>query len=271
MKVWLGTRTHGTLMDADVARIGVLDRGFTLGEGVFETVKLTPSGPFALSRHLHRLVASARILGVPAPDLTCVREGVDAVLSSELAGIAILGRLRITYSAGIASKPTLVVSAMPMAPWPESTTAVTAEWTRNPGSAIAGAKSTSYAENAVALRFAHDQGASEAILANTRGELCEGTASNIFVVLRGQLLTPPLSSGCLPGVTRELILEAIGGEEATLGMDALAQADEVFLTSSTRDVHPVTRLDDRHWEHVGPVTTSVRTAFTELQARHLDP
>ena len=100
-------------------------------------------------------------------------------------------------------------------------------------------KATSYGENVVAARWAAERGCDEALFANTRGELCEGTGSNVFVVVDGVLRTPPLSSGCLAGVTRELVCELVDVDESPLPMDALAAADEAFLTSSTRDVHPV--------------------------------
>ena len=269
MKVWTGTGTSGGLIDAAGARVDVFDRGFTLGEGVFETIKLTPAGPFALTRHLRRLERSAAIVGVATPDLDHVRMAVDAVVASELPAVGSLGRLRVTLTAGT-GEPTLTVTAVPMDPWPEATTAVTVDWTRNERSPIAGAKSTSYAEMVVAQREAHRRGASEALLANTQGQLCEGTASNVFVVIAGDVLTPPASSGCLQGITRELVLEMVGGREAVLGMEVLKAADEVFLTSSTRDVHPVLSLDERRWEHVGPITARFRSAFADI-GRHLDP
>ena len=107
-------------------------------------------------------------------------------------------------------------------------------------------------------------------MANTRGELCEGTASNVFVVVDGELLTPSLRSGCLPGVTRELVLEWTQAREADLPYSVLATADEVFLTSATRDVHPVVRVDDRGLE-IGPVTRQVQEAFAAGVATGIDP
>ena len=117
-------------------------------------------------------------------------------------------RLRITYTGGISplgsdrgdGAPTLVVAVAPMRDWPASSAVATVPWTRNERSATAGLKTTSYAENVVALAHAHANGAAEALLANTAGNLCEGTGSNVFLVLDGQVVTPPLSSGCLAGV-----------------------------------------------------------------------
>ena len=109
---------------------------------------------------------------------------------------------------------------------------------------MAGAKTISYAENVVALAHAHERGADEAILANTVGALCEGTGTNVFVVQGGRVRTPSLSTGCLAGITRELVLELIDVEETDALTSAdLRGADEAFLTSSTRDVHPIASVD----------------------------
>ena len=106
--------------------------------------------------------------------------------------------------------PSLIVSTSPLAEWPAVADVAVVPWVRNERSATAGLKTTSYAENVVALRYAHERNASEAILANTVGELCEGTGSNVFVGVGGKLVTPPLESGCLAGITRELVIEWLG-------------------------------------------------------------
>jgi branched-chain amino acid aminotransferase len=153
-------------------------------------------------------------------------------------------------------------------------------WVRNERSAVAGLKTTSYAENVVALDKAHQHGSSEAIFANTAGQLCEGTGSNIFVVIDGALLTPPLASGCLAGITRELVLEWCDAREADLPLDALRRAEEAFLTSSTRDVQPIRQVvwangdtDAREVQElaVGPVSEQARTTFAERAASTPDP
>jgi branched-chain amino acid aminotransferase len=279
MRTWVGNRDGGRLVGPDEARVSVLDHGYTVGDGVFETLKVTPAGPFALTRHLRRLTASARALRLADPDDDVIRAAVDEVLTAGSAAAGGLSRLRITYSAGAAplgsdrgdAVPTLAVALAPAAPWPATTTVVTVPWTRNERSAVAGAKTTSYAECVVALDHAHRQGASEAVLANTRGELCEGTGSNVLVVVDGQVLTPPLSSGCLGGITRELVLAWFDVQERSLPLDVLREADEVLLTSSTRDVHPVVRVDDRRWAQAGPVGLRLRAEFEQLARRHVDP
>ncbi len=150
-------------------------------------------------------------------------------------------------------------------------------WVRNERGATAGLKTISYAENVRALAFAQERGAGEAIFANTRDELCEATGSNVFVVRDGELRTPPTSAGCLLGVTRALVLE-LGNElgiecrEIAMGIHELGDADEAFLTSTVREVQPITHVDGRALPNApGPVTTRLAKAFSALVARDLDP
>jgi branched-chain amino acid aminotransferase len=145
-------------------------------------------------------------------------------------------------------------------------------WTRNERGALSGLKTTSYAENVVALARAHDQGASEALFGNTVDRLCEGTGSNVFVVLDGEIHTPPLTSGCLAGITRALAVEWAGAHETDLPFDVLERADEIFLTSSLRDIQAVHRVDDRLLSDTpGPVTAKAMRVFEERAAGDLDP
>lgn len=279
MKLWVGTRHDGELVDAAAARVSVLDHGLTVGDGVFETLKVTSGSAFALTRHLDRLASSAQALGLIEPDDDIVRFAVADILAANAAEIGALGRLRITYTAGLAplgsdrgaAEPTLVVAVAAGAAWPTTTTIATVPWTRNEKSAVAGVKSTSYAENVVALAYAHERGASEAVLANTAGSLCEGTGTNVFVVVDSVVITPPLSSGCLAGITRELAIEWFGAREEDLPYDILQDADEVFLTSSTRNIHPVVAVDQRVWSIAGPISRDLQASFDERAARDIDP
>jgi len=136
---------------------------------------------------------------------------------------------------------------------------------------MAGIKTTSYAENVVALAFAKERGCTEAIFATTTGLLCEGTGSNVFVAIDGQLRTPPLTSGCLAGVTRELVLEVTDAIEADIPMEAFLAADEVFLTSTGRDVQGVHRIDDRELGTPGPQTEAAAAALAARAAACTDP
>lgn len=283
MRIWV----NGALREPADASVSVLDRGFTVGDGVFETVKVVGGRTFALELHLDRLERSARALGLPRPDRDLVRAACAEVLAAEPVP---LGRLRITCTSGPAplgpsrgpaaegteaaepDGPTLVVAVGATDPSPATAAVVTVPWTRNEHSAIAGIKATSYAENVVALARAHEYGANEAVLGNTAGRLCEGTASNVFVVLGGRLLTPPLSSGCLAGITRALALRWSDAEEADRPLSVLQEADEVFLTGSLRDIQPVTRVDERELPGApGPVTAALAAVFAERAAADLEP
>ncbi|WP_306188578.1 MULTISPECIES: aminotransferase class IV [unclassified Streptomyces] len=273
MKIWL----DGGLRDIESARVSVLDHGLTVGDGIFETVKAVDGEPFALTRHLNRLSRSARGLGLPDPDHDEVRRACAAVLE---ANPMPLGRLRITYTGGhgpLGSDrgdhgPTLVVALGETTRRPDSTAVVTVPWTRNERGALTGLKTTSYAENVVALARAHQHGASEALFGNTVGQLCEGTGSNVFVVLDGELRTPPLASGCLAGITRELAIEWTGAKETDLPLDVLQRAEEVFLTSTLRDVQAVHRVDDRELPGTaGPVTAKAMRVFDERSGHDQDP
>ncbi|MFI6286383.1 aminotransferase class IV [Streptomyces sp. NPDC051018] len=273
MKLWV----NGGLRDADDARVSVFDHGLTVGDGVFETLKAVSGQPFALTLHLERLTRSARGLGLPDPDHDEVRRACAAVLE---ANPMERGRLRITYTGGLSplgsdrgtDGPTLVVALGPTGPRPDTTAVITVPWTRNERGVLAGLKTTSYAENVVALAGATARGASEALFANTVGQLCEGTGSNVFVVLDGELHTPPVSSGCLAGITRALTVAWAGARETELPFDVLERADEVFVTSSLRDVQAVHRVDDRELAGApGPVTTKAMRVFEERAAADPDP
>lgn len=273
MRIWV----NGGLRDADTALVSVLDHGLTVGDGIFETVKSVSGRPFALTRHLQRLARSAAGLGLPAPDLDEVRRACDAVLE---ANPCALGRLRITYTGGLSplgsdrgdAGPTLVVAVGESQRRPDSTAVITVPWTRNERGALTGLKTTSYAENVVALSRAREQGASEAVFGNTVGRLCEGTGSNVFVVLDGELHTPPVASGCLAGITRALVIEWAGARETDLPLDALERAEEVFLTSTLRDVQAVHRVDGRLLPDApGPVTAKAMRIFDERSAADPDP
>ncbi|MBA0050769.1 aminodeoxychorismate lyase [Streptomyces sp. AJS327] len=273
MKIWV----DGGLRDAGSANISVLDHGLTVGDGVFESLKTVNGVPFALTRHLDRLVSSARGLGLPDPDTDEVRRACAAVAE---ANPTPLGRLRITYTGGISplgsdrgeAGPTLVVALGEVSRRADTTSVITVPWTRNERGALTGLKTTSYAENVVALARARQRGAGEALFANTRGRLCEGTGSNVFVVLRGELHTPPVESGCLAGITRALAVEWTGARETDLPLEVLDEAEEVFLTSTLRDIQPVQRIDGRLLpEAPGPVTAKAMRQFEERAAADPDP
>ncbi|SED01091.1 branched-chain amino acid aminotransferase [Nocardioides exalbidus] len=276
MRAWL----NGDLMsDPTAAAVAVTDHGFTVGDGVFEAVKTLGGTPFALGRHLDRLERSAAGLGLPAPDLDVVRRGVAAVLADGAEHDPI-GRLRITWTAGPApmgsgrggGPPTLAVAYSAIDVAASETTVVTVPWTRNELGATAGLKTTSYAENVVALAHAKERGGTEAVFANTAGNLCEGTGSNVFYVVDGELRTPTLASGCLAGVTRALVIDWCGAREVDEPLaDVLAHASEAFLVSTTRDVQAISRWDDRELPAPGPHTQRCATTWAAREAETMEP
>jgi len=271
--VWV----DGDVLPLDQARVSPLDHGLLTGDGVFETLRVYEGVPFAIRRHLERLARSAAGVGLPLPDLSALRAAMEAVINgNELDN----GRLRITVTGGVGPlssdraevRPTVIVAGGDLVDWPSTADVVVAPWPRNERGALSGIKSVSYGENVVALAYARERGAGEALFANLAGNLCEGTGSNVFVGLDGRLLTPPLSSGCLAGVTRELLGELVDVVDEDLPIEALADVDEAFLTSSTREVQPIRAIDDRDLPSApGPLTLDAAAAFAELAAGNLDP
>lgn len=278
VRIWV----NGQVVGADEPALAALDHGITVGDGAFETCKIVDGEVFAADRHLARMDRTLAGLGLPPADRALLQKGVDAVLA---AGDPIpFGRLRYTITGGPGplgsdrgdQGMSYIVTAAEVASSADTTAVATVPWTRNERAATAGLKTTSYAENVIALAHAKDKGGTEALFANTRGELCEGTGSNIFVVVDGTVRTPPLDSGCLAGITRELAIEfakAAGVDviEEALPLAVLETADEAFLTSSTRDVQPIHAIDGRELTAPGPVTVRMREAFAQGSAASMNP
>ena len=276
--LWL----DGQLVRADEAGVSPFDHGLLVGDGVFETLRVYDGVPFAWTRHHQRLVRSAGGLGLTAPGSQELRAAVDDVLA---ANDLTEGRVRLTITGGPSplgsergdGPPTVIVMSAPATTWPATVDVVIVPWSRNERGAVAGLKTTSYAENVRALAYAREHDAGEAIFLNTRGEVCEATGSNVFVIRNGVALTPPPDAGCLLGVTRALVLELCAEhgtpvEEAALGPSALADADEAFLTSSTREVQSIGRVDGRALPAApGPTSEKLGALLSELIARVPDP
>ncbi len=278
MKVWL----NGVLDDVENLRISPLDHGLLTGDGVFETLRVYGGTPFAWSRHYARLMDSASGLDLDVPPDEELRDATKAVIE---ANEILEARLRITITGGEAplgsersdARHTVIVAASQVDVPPSTTDVVTAPWARNEKGATSGMKTISYGENVRALAYAHQRGAGEAIFANTRGEVCEATGSNLFLVTDGILHTPPPDSGCLLGVTRALIIElaathGIELRQEALPLDALKASNEAFLSSTTREVQAISAVDGRDLPMApGPITELLRESFSALVARDLNP
>jgi len=277
MTAWL----DGDLLPIDQARVSVLDHGLVVGDGVFETLRVD-GVPFAWTRHLERLRVSANGLGLAVADGAELRAATDAVLRAN--GIT-EGRVRVTVTGGIAppgsgqggGPPTAFIVAAPLEPPAPTIDVVIVPWTRNEQGALAGLKTISYGANDRALAYARARDAGEAIFANTQGNLCEATGSNVFAVFDGELVTPPATAGCLLGVTRALVLECarvanVPCAERDIPIDQLAHADEAFLSSTTREVQPIAHVDELPMRTVGgPVATELADRFRALVASDIDP
>jgi branched-chain amino acid aminotransferase len=271
----------GELVPLEHASVGVLDRGFLYGDAVFETLRTYRGAPFLLDRHLERLARSASLVGIALPVSTDVmaRE-VQATLEAAGEGECYV-RITVTRGAGSpgldpsrASKPLRVVVVLPLEPPPDDVydvglRAVTYATGRALSmSRSSGAKTGNYLENILAVRAARERGANEALMVDAGGRVVQGASANVFFVASGRLATPPLDSGILPGITREVVLElaaalAIPVELRAPSVSELPEFDEIFTSSSVRELAPVVEVDGVRVGagRPGPVFAALSAAF----------
>lgn len=235
------------------------DRGFTLGDGVFDTALALNGVVFARERHVVRLLDAAQAIGIEV-DRRRIEDAIDAVLTTAPAII------RTTLTRGTAARglwpasvgePTVLVTTSPWGPAliGQPARLVTASGRRNEFSPTANLKTLNYLDHILAAREAAAAGADDALILNTQGRVACSTIANIFALIDGTLVTPPLSEGCLPGIMRALVIEAAPALGFTLAERPLlpaelGAAEAVFLTNSVRFIRPVTALDGREFaEH----------------------
>lgn len=248
-----------------------MDRGSIHGLGLFETMLAVDGKLLFAERHLARLRSGHETLGWPV-DFPAFQEIATQLLVHNGLGTG-RARVRLTVTGGSGPIHDLTpgadrlvwMSAFPALVPPESLSACLSRWSRNEFSPLAGLKCASYSENLIALDHARRIGFDETVFLNTAGHLCEAATANLFLVKNGTLFTPALNSGCLPGVTREVIIElalemGIPCEAPDLTVNHLEAADELFLTSSTIGVMPVSRFGERALEP-GPVSCRLREAL----------
>jgi branched-chain amino acid aminotransferase len=279
---------NGTVTPAEEARVSVLDNGFTFGDSVYETLRTYGGRPFHLDRHLGRLRHSAdrlRIaLPVPDAELGARLDALLAAAANDESYIRIIvsrGQGDISYRFQRVVGPTVVMVVKPLEPQParfyqEGCAVILSSVRRNHRQALdPGIKSCNLINNILAMQEAQDKGALEPLMLNHDGDLAEGAGSNVFLVKDGGLLTPPLDAGILPGVTRALVLEqarelGLRAREETLRAGDLLGADEVFITSTLKELMPVRAVDDTlvGGGAPGPVTLKLLQAYRAAAARH---
>ncbi|QQP89163.1 aminotransferase class IV [Skermanella sp. TT6] len=251
MRVWL----NGAVVPAEAARIDPADRGFMLGDGLFETIRVAAGHPRHLDRHLARLAGGAAVLGIPLPmDAPAIAAGIASLLDET--GLA-EASVRLTLTRGPAPRgllppdmprPTLLATVAPAPPPPAPARAVIARSTcRNELSPLSRLKSLNYLDGILARREAADRGADDALMLNTRGRLAEATVGNVFAVIDGVLVTPPAAEGALPGIARGLAIERLPVIERPVTVEELMRATEIAVTNSL-GVRPVATLEDRPLE-----------------------
>ena len=276
---------NGRLGDAQSASVPVLDRGFLFGEGVYETLRTYGRQPFLLDRHLVRLRASAERIALEPPlDDTAFAARIEATMRAVEApgerSIRLLltrGAGQIGYELADCPSPTVVIIVRPHAEIPADVmergigVVLSSVMRNHPQALNPRIKSNNLLNNALAMQEAHRAGAAEALMCNHRGELAECAQSNCFLVRGGAALTPPVEAGILEGVTRNFVFKVgasagIPVREETLRPADLATADELFVTSTTREVLAVTRVDGRLVSsgRRGPVTRALAEEFRRL-------
>ncbi|GGF24756.1 2-keto-4-methylthiobutyrate aminotransferase [Aliidongia dinghuensis] len=236
MTVWL----NGNLVAGPAARIDPADRGFTLGDGLFETIRAEAGQAVGLDRHLARLRQGAALLGIP---VAWADQAIGSAIERLLAELGLgSAAVRVTLTRGpaprgvlppAAPEPTLLITAGPL-PGPAAPAhAVLATGTRrNEFSPLTRVKSLNFLDNVLARREAAERGADEALLLNTRGDLTEATIGNLFIEAGGQLVTPPVTDGVLPGVMRARLLEVCGAVERTIAPPDLFAADAALISNA---------------------------------------
>jgi branched-chain amino acid aminotransferase len=248
MKVCL----NGAVTAVEDARIDPRDRGLTLSDGVFETIAVRRGKAPRLAAHLARLREGLAVLALPlAPDDATLAGWIaDTLIANELLDAAV--RLTVTRGVGPrglpppdAPQPTVIVTASPMPPPATPARVVVAESTRrNELSPIARIKSLAYLDQVLARQEATARGADDALLRNTRGDIAGATAGNVFFLIDGGLVTPPVGDGALPGIARAEVIALTRAEERTVSVAMAEHAAEAFITNAL-GLRPVVAIDGR--------------------------
>ena len=273
---------NGRIASDKDAVISVFDHGFLYGEGIYETLRTYGRRPFLYDRHMRRLRRSAELIELPIPftDEELLAEISRTTIAAALEGEAYIRVLvtrgvgDLTYDVRATPVPSVVIivkahTELPAETYEQGVAVAIVDVVRNhPGSVSPMIKSNNLLNCALAMQEAYRKGAFEGVMRNYLGELAECTTSNLFIVHNGTVMTPPLSAGLLPGITREFVFDLgweIGVEVREQPMrDAdLLGADEAFLTGTTREIVPITSVDGTTIGSgaAGPVTRRLLQAF----------
>lgn len=275
--VWI----DGVLQPAQQARVSVFDRGFLYGDSAFEVMRTYDRRPFREAAHLARLRRSCEclLISLPQSDQQLAEIVAQTIAASGLPECYV--RVMVTRGVGPmnidlaqANQPSVLVFALPLTPLAASVyeTGIAVGLSRaaraTDGTRAVGAKTSNYLGSVMALHEVKQRGAQEALLLGPSGEVIEGATSNVFVVRAGELVTPPIDAGILAGITRQTVLElaaeqGLAVHETQLHPSDLYRADEVFITSTVREVVPVVRVDDKQIGdgRPGPISARVLGAY----------
>ncbi len=282
---------NGALIPRSRAKISAFDHGFLYGYGLFETMRTYNGKIFLLDRHLKRLSESAKALGISKTlaGIDLEQACADTVKANNLKE----ARLRLTVTAGEAgpfpgreqgAAVTVLVAATVYTPLPDAAyekgyKALISSFRRDSQSLLSRLKSTSYLLSVLAKKEAESAGMDEALLLNERDAISEGSISNVFFIKQGELVTPPVASGILPGITREVVLELAAGSkiravEADIRVSDISRFDEAFLTNSVMEIMPLVAIRDKTGKTAnigsgrpGEVTKRLMNAYREMVAR----
>ncbi len=249
---------NGELMENGCGAVSPQDLALIQGQAVFETLAIYEGRLFAADRHWRRLARGIDLFGLRKPSATELESGIAGVLEANQLSSAAKARARITLTAGEAAarfendpgRTNVIIEVSKAPSYGTTASIITVPFARNEHSALRGVKTINFGENAIALRLARKAGSDEAIFPNTAGDVCEGSWSNLFCYLDGKIVTPPLESGCLPGVTREIVLELAGAigieiQERSFAIDDLNRVEAAALTSTLREIQPVREINGR--------------------------
>lgn len=230
--------------------VDIADHGLLVGDGIFETMKVTDQGVFALNRHLNRLIAGAKLIDLQIPARTEILAAIELVLDKLKQSNIAQARLRLTVTSGAGpvgpergKEPFWFIRALAISPKRNVVKVHHSEIVRNEFSILNSVKSVSYLETVVAYDRALKLGFQEALLSNTQGYLAEGAFSNLLFVVKDLVITPTLKSGCLPGVGRQIVIEQFGVQEVDLLKTELVNSQGAALVSSIRGVQLIESID----------------------------